>query len=147
MAKAKKKAKGVAPLISGLDHVFLPTRGFEKAWKFWAGAAGGEVQATWGGGAHQAGLVRVAGVDVVVTQEDEVSEQEELGYPVEHGRPVLFFAAPDLDALQRALARAGLRALRGPLTTHWGRRAMTVKAGELTLAFVEKKSKPSPKRK
>ena len=134
--KTKSKKKH-APLISGLDHVFLPTRNFEKAWRFWTKAAGGEVKAAWGGGAHQAGLATVGGIDVVVTQEDEVSEEPELAYPVEHGRPVLFFSTPDLDALRRALTRAGAPVLRGPLTTHWGRRALTVKAGELTLAFVE----------
>jgi predicted enzyme related to lactoylglutathione lyase len=145
MASKRKAAKRRRPLIAGLDHVFVPTRSFEKAWKFWAGAAGGEVSATWGGGAHQAGLARVGGVDVVVTQEDEVSEQAELGHPVEHGRPVLFFATPDLDALHRALSGAGAIILRKPLTTHWGRRAMTVKAGELVLAFVEKKPKTKGK--
>jgi hypothetical protein len=142
-----KKAKGVAALISGLDHLFLPTRDFAKAWEFWTGAAGAEVQAQWGGGAHQAGLATVGGLDVVVTQEDEVSEQEELGYPVEHGRPVLFLSTPDLDALHRALARAGAKILRAPLTTHWGRRAMTVKAGDLVLAFVEKKTQSKKKGK
>ncbi|MDE2489744.1 MAG: VOC family protein [Elusimicrobia bacterium] len=146
MAKtAKKGAKGRRPLIAGLDHVFLPTARFEKAWEFWTGAAGAEAVAQWGGGSHQAGHVRFGGVDLVVTQEDEDAEQPELGYPIEHGRPVLFFATPDLDALRRALSGAGARVLRGPLTTHWGRRAMTVKAGELVLAFVEKKPKTKGK--
>lgn len=144
---AKKHAKSRKPLIAGLDHVFLPAGRFEKAWGFWTAIAGGEAVAQWGGGSHQAGHVRFGGVDVVVSQEDEDVEQEELGYPIEHGRPVLFFASPDLNALHRALSRAGARIVRKPLTTHWGRRAMTVRAGKMVLAFVEKKPRKTPKPK
>ncbi len=137
----QKKAKpSRAPVIVALDHVFLPTRRFERAWSFWADAAGGQVDAMWEGDGHQAGLVRLAGVNVVVSQEAESAAQTELGYPIEHGRPVLFFNTPDLDRLYHDLANRGVPILRGPLDTHWGRRAMTVKAGELVLAFVEDKS-------
>jgi len=135
------------PQIFELDHVFLPTRSFEKAWAFWAGAAAGEVGATWSGDGHQAGQVRIGGVNVVVSQEDQAAAETELGYPIEHGRPVLFFKTPNLDKLYKDLANGGAPILRGPLTTHWGKRAMTVKAGELVLAFVEDKSAGKSRKK
>jgi uncharacterized glyoxalase superfamily protein PhnB len=133
-----KKAK--APVIATLDHLYLPTRDFEKAWAFWAKAAGGEVAATWGESDHPAGQIKVGGVSIVVAQEDENAADAELGYKVEHGRPVLFFSTPNIDALYHDLANAGAPILRGPLTTHWGKRAMTVRAGELVLAFIENKA-------
>jgi predicted enzyme related to lactoylglutathione lyase len=142
MIKKKKAAtKTKAPAIAALDHVYLPTRDFEKAWEFWAKAAGGEVAATWGESDHPAGQVALGGVTFVVAQEDENAVDPELGYKVEHGRPVLFFSTPNLDALYRDLANAGAPILRGPLTTHWGRRALTTRAGELLLVFVEAKGK------
>jgi predicted enzyme related to lactoylglutathione lyase len=131
------------PAIAALDHVYVPTRDFDKAWEFWAGAAGGEVSATWGESDHPAGQVRLGGVTFVVAQEDENASDPELGYKVEHGRPVLFFSTPNIDALYRDLANAGAPILRGPLATHWGRRALTSRAGELLLVFVEKKGKTS----
>jgi|GEM_PF-6978854 len=140
-AKTKTRAKTKAPVIAALDHVFLPTRNFEKSWAFWAKAAGGEVSATWGESDHPAGQVKLGGITFVVAQEDESPVDPELAYKVEHGRPVLFFSTPNLDALYRGLANGGAPILRGPLTTHWGRRAMTVRAGELILAFVEDKGR------
>jgi catechol 2,3-dioxygenase-like lactoylglutathione lyase family enzyme len=142
---ARKTAKAKAPLIAGLDHVFLPVRSFEKSWQFWTEAAGGEIGAMWEGDGHQAGLVRVGGVNVVISQEEQTASQPELGYRIEHGRPVLFFATPDVDKLRRDLVKRGAQILRGPLTTHWGRRALTVRSGELVIAFVEdKKGKKRP---
>lgn len=136
----KKAPKAKAPAIVSLDHIFLPTRSFEKSWAFWAGGAGGDVGAMWEGDGNQAGMVRLGGVNIVLSQEDESAAQPELGYPIEHGRPVLFFNTPDLDKLYHDLANRGVPILRGPKDTHWGKRAMTVKAGELVLAFVEDKS-------
>ena len=138
--KPQKPGAAAKPQIFELDHIFLPTRSFEKAWDFWAGAAGGDVGAMWEGDGHQAGQVRVGGVNIVVTQEEQAAAETELGYPIEHGRPVLFFKTPDLDRLYRDLANRGAPILRGPLDTHWGKRAMTVAVGAMVLAFVEDKS-------
>jgi hypothetical protein len=135
---AKKALK--LPPIAGLDHLYIPTRDFEKAWAFWGEASGGEVKAKWGESDHQAGLVSLGGIDVVVAQENEVLEDPELGYRVQYGRPILHFATPNVDKLYRELANKGVPILRGPLTTHWGKRVLTVRAGEMIIAFVESKA-------
>ena len=127
------------PDIPALDHLYIPTRDFEKAWKFWSEATGGEVTATWGESGHQAGQVTVGGLNIVVAQEDEVLEDPEMGYRVQYGRPIIHFATPNIDKLYRDLANAGASILRGPMTTHWGKRVLTVKAGDAVVAFVEVK--------
>ena len=127
------------PAIPALDHLYIPTRDFEKAWKFWSEAAGGAVTATWGESGHQAGQVTLGGLNVVVAQEDEVLEDPETGCRVQYGRPILHFATPNVDKLYRDLANRGASILRGPLTTHWGKRVLTVRAGETVVAFVEVK--------
>lgn len=135
----KKKTK-TAPQIPALDHVFLPTANFEKAWAFWTAAAGGEIGAMWEGDGHHAGMVKLGGVNVVVSQEAQSAAEPELGYPIHYGRPVLFFKTPNIDKLYRDLANGGASILRGPLTTHWGKRALSIRAGEAVIAFVEDKS-------
>jgi predicted enzyme related to lactoylglutathione lyase len=139
--KLKMPARSKAPAIVALDHIYIPTRDFDKAWSFWAKAAGGDVSATWGVSDHPAGQLELGGIKLVVAQEDENAADPELGYKVEHGRPVLFFSTPNIEALYHALANAGAPILRGPLTTHWGKRAMSVRAGEMILAFVEDKGR------
>ena len=129
------------PAIPALDHIYIPTRDFEKAWKFWSEAAGGAVTATWGESGHQAGQVTLGGLNIVVAQEDEVYEDRELGYRVQYGRPILHFATPNVDKLYHDLANRGASILRGPLLTHWGKRVLTIRAGETVVAFVEVKKK------
>lgn len=127
------------PSIAALDHLYIPTRDFEKAWAFWGEASGAEVVGRWGESEHQAAEVVLGGQRVVIAQEDETLEDRELGYRVQYGRPVLHYATPDLDKLYRDLANRGASIVRGPLTTHWGKRVMTVKAGDCVVAFVEVK--------
>ena len=127
------------PNIPALDHLYIATRNFEKAWAFWGEASGGEVVSLWGESGHQAGEVLLGGLRVVIAQEDEVLEDPELGYRVQYGRPILHYATPNLDTLYRDLANRGASILRGPLMTHWGKRVMTVKAGDAVVAFVEVK--------
>lgn len=127
------------PDVPALDHLYIATRNFEKAWAFWGEASGAEVVSLWGESDHQAGEVILGGLRVVIAQEDEVLEDPELGYRVQYGRPILHYATPNLDKLYRDLANRGASILRGPLTTHWGKRVMTVKAGDAVVAFVEVK--------
>lgn len=127
------------PAIGPLDHLYIATRDFEKAWAFWGEASGAVVTSRWGESDHQAGEVTIGGQRIVIAQEDEVLEDPELGYRVQYGRPILHFATPNLDKLYRDLANRGASILRGPLTTHWGKRVMTVRAGEAVIAFVEVK--------
>jgi uncharacterized glyoxalase superfamily protein PhnB len=142
-----KKSRSKKPSqIPALDHLYIPTRDFEKAWKFWGEASGGEVTATWGESGHQAGQVTLGGLNVVVAQEDEALQDRELGYRVQHGRPILHFATPNLDKLHRDLIARGAAILRGPLTTHWGKRVLTVRAGEAVVAFVEVKKAKGKKK-
>jgi uncharacterized glyoxalase superfamily protein PhnB len=136
---AKDASKQKLPDVAGLDHIYIPTRDFEKAWAFWGEASGGEVKARWGESDHQAGLVSIGGADFVVAQENETLEDPELGYRVQYGRPILHFATPNVDKLYRDLANRGVSILRGPLTTHWGKRVLTIRAGEIVIAFVEVK--------
>jgi uncharacterized glyoxalase superfamily protein PhnB len=129
------------PAIPALDHLYIPTRDFEKAWKFWSEVSGGDVTATWGESGHQAGQVTLGGLNIVIAQEDEALEDPELGYRVQYGRPILHFATPNVDKLYRDLANRGASILRGPKTTHWGKKVLTVRAGEAVVAFVEVKKK------
>jgi hypothetical protein len=74
-------------------------------------------------------------------------EDPELGYRVQYGRPILHFATPNVDKLYHDLANRGVSILRGPLTTHWGKRVLTVRTGELVVAFVEVKTKKTKGKK
>ena len=135
------------PAIPALDHLYIPTRDFEKAWKFWSEVSGGDVTATWGESGHQAGQVTLGGLNIVIAQEDEALEDPELGYRVQYGRPIIHFATPNVDKLSRDLVRRGASILRGPKTTHWGKKALTVRAGESVIAFVEVKAKKKGKKR
>jgi hypothetical protein len=135
------------PDVPALDHLYIPTKDFEKAWKFWGEASGGDVTATWGESGHQAGQVTLGGLNIVIAQEDEAYEDPELGYRVQYGRPILHFATPNVDKLYRDLANRGASILRGPLTTHWGKKVLTVRAGESVIAFVEVKAKKKGKKR
>lgn len=139
----KKSEKKAAPQVKGLEHVFLPTGRFEDAWKFWTEIAGGKAGEVWGSGDEKSGMVTFAGQSLVLGGNAETDEDEELGYPVKHGMATLYFSTPDIKKLYKDLANRGAQVLRGPLTTHWGAKVMTVKAGDAVVAFVETK----PKRK
>ena len=141
--KSRRKAKG--PEIKGLEHLYLPTGQFEDAWKFWTEVAGGEAGELWGEPGKRSGMVSFAGQSIVLGSDDETGEDGELGYPVKHGLATLYFSTPNLNKLYKDLANRGAKILRGPLTTHWGAKVMTVRAGDAVVAFVE--SKPSKKRK
>jgi predicted enzyme related to lactoylglutathione lyase len=131
--------KPPTPAVPALDHLYIPTKDFEHAWKFWSEISGGDVTATWGQSGRQAGQVTLGGLNIVIAQEDEELVDRELGYRVQHGRPIIHFATPDVDKLSRDLVRRGASILRGPKTTHWGKKVLTVRAGEAVVAFVEVK--------
>jgi uncharacterized glyoxalase superfamily protein PhnB len=137
--------KTAAPKIKGLEHLYIPTGKFEDAWNFWTEIAGGKPGETWGENGHRSGIVELAGQSIVIGGDDERAEDEELGYPVRHGAATLYFSTPNLDQLYKDLANRGASILRGPLTTHWGAKVMTVKAGDAVIAFVE--AKKTKKRK
>ena len=73
-------------------------------------------------------------------------EDPELGYPVKHGQATLYFSTSDIKKLYKDLANRGAKVLRGPLTTHWGAKVMTVKAGDAVVAFVDNKKKAKGKK-
>jgi uncharacterized glyoxalase superfamily protein PhnB len=143
-----KKTSDV-PEVQGLAHLYIPTGRFEEAWKFWTEVAGAKAEETWkegeGEGAPRSGRLTFAGQSIVLGSGPERAEHAELGYPVLHGAPVMYFSTPDVEKLASALAARGAKALRGPLTTHWGAKAVAVKAGDAVVVFVEpKKAEPQP---
>ncbi|MDX6768064.1 MAG: hypothetical protein SF051_00915 [Elusimicrobiota bacterium] len=144
MKKNAKTAK--APAVKGLEHLYLPTGKFEDAWRFWTEVAGGQGGETWGEGDRKSGMVSFAGQSIVLGGDEERGEDEELGYPVRHGMATLYFSTPNIDKLYKDLANRGAQVLRGPLTTHWGAKVMTVKAGDAVVAFVENKKKAKGKK-
>lgn len=127
------------PDIKGLEHLYLPTGKFEDAWRFWTEIAGGKAGETWGDGEARSGMVTLAGQSLVIGADAERDEDQELGYPVKHGMATLYFSTPNIQKLYKDLANRGASILRGPLTTHWGAKVMTVKAGDAVIAFVEVK--------
>ena len=142
-----KKTKNASPKITALEHVYLPTGKFGEVWRFLGEIAGGKAGDTWTGDGGMSGHMGLGGVDFVVGSEEEKDEDQELGYPVKHGSPVLYFSTPNVDALYHALANRGASILRGPKKTHWGAKFLSVRAGEYTLAFVEKNSRAKKKGK
>ncbi len=142
----KKSPAAKAPEVKGLEHLYLPTGQFEDAWKFWTEVAGGKGGETWGEGEHKSGMVSFAGQSIVLGSDEERDEDEELGYPVKHGQATLYFSTSDIQKLYKDLANRGAQVLRGPLTTHWGAKVMTVKAGDAVVAFVENKKKAKGKK-
>ncbi len=141
-----KKTKTATPQVKGLEHLYLPTGKFEDAWHFWTTVAGGTGGETWGQGDQKSGMVSFAGQSIVLGSDGERDEDEELGYPVKHGLATLYFSTPDIQKLYKDLANRGAQVLRGPLTTHWGAKVMTVKAGDAVVAFVENKKKAKGKK-
>lgn len=135
--KARRTEKG--PEVKGLEHLYMPTGKFEEAWHFWTRVAGGKAGETWGDGPQTSGMVTFAGQSIVLGSDPETDADEELGYPVRHGQATLYFSTPDIKKLYKDLANRGAQVLRGPLTTHWGAKVMTVKAGDAVVAFVENK--------
>lgn len=134
------KKKTAAPVVKGLECLYLPTGKFEDAWKFWTEVAGGVPGETWGDGEQKSGMISFAGQSLVLGSDAESKEDSELGYPVVHGQATLYFSTPDLQKLYHDLANRGASIVRGPLKTHWGAKVMTVKAGDAVVAFVEVKS-------
>jgi hypothetical protein len=136
--KTKTKKAAAAPL-GRLAYAYVPTARFADAWTFLTEIAGGKAKGTWGNDQDKSGSVELAGTEIILGSEPATEENQELGYPVRHGSATLFFATPDLDKTYHALANRGAKVLRGPLKTHWGQKVMTVKAGDLVVAFVETK--------
>lgn len=135
--KAPKTRPG--PDVKGLEHLYLPTGQFEDAWHFWTHVAGGKAAGTWGEGEQTSGMIHFAGQSLILGSGPETAEDGELGYPVKHGMATLYFSTPNIDKLYKDLANRGAKVLRGPLTTHWGAKVLTVKAGDAVVAFVENK--------
>ncbi len=132
---ARRRAAGSRVL--GLNHLFLPTQGFQASWDFWTRVVGLPAEASRGEGDHRAGLLKFGGARLLVSGEPE-GFSEELGWQAEHGRPQIFVSVRGLDALCKSMKARGAHVLRGPVKTHWGPRAFSVEAPDgMVVVFVE----------
>jgi predicted enzyme related to lactoylglutathione lyase len=123
--------------VVGLSHLFLPSSGFEDAWRFWTQAVGLSPIESWGVGAHRAGLVALGDSHMVLSGEP-VGFSEEFGYESRHGLPQVFLQVKGLDALCEEMEECGATILRKPFATHWGPRAFTAQAPDgMVVGFVE----------
>lgn len=125
---------------SGLDfdHLFLATRDFERAWKFWTQAVGLKGISRWGSPEY-AGSIALGGGSIVIAQGEE-GFYDELGYTSEVGKPQLYVRALDVDALHRQMVSRGVNIVRSPLTTHFGLRCFSVEGPDgMVVVFTQKR--------
>jgi predicted enzyme related to lactoylglutathione lyase len=142
--KGRKKRGGRArkPRPKGgaleVDHLFLGTSDFARAWSFWTDVVGLRGEGKWGDPEY-AGSVRAGGASLVLAQGEE-GPHDELGYDVENGKPQLYLRCPDVDSLHARLVKRGAKVLRAPLTTHYGARCFSVEGPDgMVVVFTEKR--------
>jgi catechol 2,3-dioxygenase-like lactoylglutathione lyase family enzyme len=134
--KTKAKPQGGDELA--FDHVFLATRDFPRAWKFWTEVVGLKGASKWGTPEY-AGSVKLGDGSIVVAQGEE-GFYDELGYTSEVGKPQLYVRARDVDGLHRRMVERGANVVRSPLTTHFGLRCFSVEGPDgMVVVFVEAK--------
>ena len=109
-----------------LDHLYIETRHFEKTLAFWK-ALGFETARVWGDDGHRACRL-VCEESSLVLAESTV--------PV---GPVVHFRVPEVDGLNRELAKHEAVTVRTPLEdTHWGTRWIRVEDPDGRVHVLEK---------
>ncbi len=71
-------------------------------------------------------------------EDQEKIRDEELGFPIEPGKPYLYVKVKGLDALVTHLKSKNIPVLSGPIELHWGPRMASVKDPDgVPVMFVE----------
>jgi len=133
----RRAAARKSPEADGLsfDHVFLATRDFARAWKFWTEVVGLKGQSKWGSPEYAAS-VKLGDGSIVMAQGEE-GFYDELGYTSEVGKPQIYVRARDIDGLHRRMVDRGVNVVRSPLTTHFGLRCFSVEGPDgMVVVFV-----------
>lgn len=114
--------------VTGLDHVYVESRHFEKSVAFWE-ALGFAVAETWGEGDHRACRLSAGSAWVVLA---------EAGAGHDPQRATLHLAMADAEALDGALDAADAVDVISPLEdTHWGTRWIRVRDPDGNLYVLE----------
>jgi uncharacterized glyoxalase superfamily protein PhnB len=114
--------------VTAIDHLYVETRGFEKAVSFWE-ALGFEVEERWGEGDHRAGLLRAESAVVVLA---------EVGPDHDPQRPTAHLAIRDAEAFDQRLGESEAVEVVTPLEdTHWGTRWIRVRDPDGNLLSLE----------
>ena len=136
-AAPKKKAAAKAG-VTGIDHLYLATKDYATAWKFWTEIAGGTTSAVWGDAEHRAGIVNIGKTGLVVAQERSGGEKAELGYDIVYGRPQVFLKCDGIDAVYKTVRARGAKIVSTLHQTHWGPRAFSVEGPDaMIVSFLE----------
>lgn len=119
--------------ITGIDHLYVETRSFQKAVAFWEGL-GFSIVAKWGEDGHKAGMLMCGGAKIVLAEAHKPC-------PV-----TVHFAIEGADAYQTDLKKKkGVRVTTPLEDTHWGTRWIRVADPDANhFALEERKAAAKP---
>jgi catechol 2,3-dioxygenase-like lactoylglutathione lyase family enzyme len=123
--------------ITGVDHLYIETRSFEKGRAFWE-SLGFELKEKWGEDGHVAGLLN-RGQATVVLAEVKAGEKPE--------GPTIHFGIDGADAYFASLSKqASLKIVTKLESTHWGTRWIRVEDPDGRVFALEepRREKPAP---
>ena len=115
--------------ILGLEYLLLCPKDWDRSMHFWRDVLGLEVAADWSDDSHGASALRLGSLHVIVAGPEEVRD-EDVGFPMEHGKYYIYVKVKGLDALVAHLKSKNVPILGGPVKVHWGPRIATIKDPE-----------------
>ena len=128
--------------ILGLDHVFVCPRDWSNSMGFWRDALGMEVASDWSDDNYHGAALKFGSSHIIVAEQEKIRDQE-VGFPIEHGKHYVYVKVKGLDALVTRLKSKGIPVLGGPVQLHWGPRMASVKDPEgVPVMFVEWPEEP-----
>ena len=126
-----------------LQYILVCPKDWDRSMRFWRDALGLEVAADWSDDSHGAAALEFGSSHVIVAGPDEIRD-EEVGFPIEHGKLYLCVKVKGLDALITCLKSKNIPILGGPVQVHWGPRIATVRDPDgVPVMFAEGKPDPT----
>ncbi len=123
--------------ILGQEFLLVCPEDWHESMRFWRDSLGLEVASGWSDDGHHGVALKLGGSHVVVADKVKIRD-EELGFPIEPGKPYLYVKVKGLDALVAHLKSKKIPVLSGPLELHWGPRLAAVKDPDgVPVMFVE----------
>ncbi len=123
--------------ILGQEFLLVCPEDWDKSMRFWRDALGLEVESDWSDDSHHGVALKLGHSHVVVADHENIRD-EELGFPIEPGKPYLYVKVKGLDALVAHLKSKNISVLSGPRKLHWGPRMASVRDPEgVPVMFVE----------
>ena len=128
--------------ILGLHHVLVCSRDWDDSMRFWRDALGLEVAKDWSDDNHHGAALKLGSSHIIVADQEEIRD-EDVGFPVEHGKHYVYVKVKGLDALVTHLQGKNIAVLRHPARVHWGPRMASVEDPEgVPVMFVEWTEEP-----